>query len=189
MTAALHTARLTLRRPMGSDWPAFRDFMLSERAAVFGSHGHEGRAFRTFAAELGHWDIFGYGMWAVTETGSGWGGAGRALALVGPWSPPDWPEREIGWMVLAPEAEGRGVAFEAARAALAHAFEALGWETVVSYIEAGNARSIRLAERLGARLDPDAAAPSPREGRTLLVYRHSRPGAEATPATPWVAPA
>jgi len=164
----LHTERLTLRRPRPGDWPAFRDFMLSDRAVAFGSHGHEGRAFRSFAAELGHWEIFGFGMWAVTRTGDD-----ACVALVGPWSPPDWPEREVGWMVLAAEAEGQGIAFEAARAALAHAFEALGWETVVSYIAEGNARSVALALRLGAWLDPDARAPE--AAKPILVYRHPRP--------------
>ena len=118
----LHTARLTLRRPAPSDWPAFRDFMLSDRAGAFGSQENLGKSFRSFAAELGHWDIFGYGMWAVTMTGDD-----ACVALVGPWNPPDWPEREIGWMILAAEAEGRGIAFEAGRAALAGVFDQFGF--------------------------------------------------------------
>ncbi len=173
----LNTPRLALRRPEGRDWPAFRAFMLSDRAAAFGSHGHEGRAFRAFAAELGHWDIFGYGMFAVTRRGED-----RILALVGPWTPPDFPEPEVGWMVLDAAVEGTGVAREAAEAALRHAFGPLGWTTVVSYIAEGNERSIRLAERLGARLDPDAAVPTPPPGapaKTVLVYRHPRPEASA----------
>ena len=39
----------------------------------------------------------------------------------------------------------------------------------VSYIDPGNARSIALAERLGARPDPDA----PRADPDDLVYRHT----------------
>jgi RimJ/RimL family protein N-acetyltransferase len=164
----LETARLVLRAPEPRDWPAFRDFMLSDRATAFGSHGDIGRAFRSFAAELGHWDIFGYGMWAVTRRGED-----RCLALVGPWTPPDWPEPEVGWMVLDAAAEGTGIAAEAARAAIAHAWGALNWPTVVSYIAPGNLRSIRLAERLGAVLD--AFAPQPRPEAPVLVYRHPRP--------------
>lgn len=165
----IETARLILRRPVPSDWEAFRDFMLSDRAAMFGSHGHVGRAFRAFAGELGHWEIFGFGMFAVTRRGED-----RALALVGPWTPPDWPEKEIGWMVLSAEAEGKGIAREAAEAALGHAWRVLGWDTVVSYIAEGNDRSVRLAERLGARLDRGAPAPEA-VGKTVLVYRHPRP--------------
>ena len=165
----IETARLLLRRPEPRDWEAFRGFMMSERSHLFGSHGHEGKAFRAFASELGHWEIRGFGMFAVVEKATG-----ATVAQVGPWAPPDWPEREIGWMVLADRAEGKGYGFEAAQAALSHIWRVLQWETVVSYIDATNDRSIRLAERLGARLDPAAAAPEA-PGKTILVYRHPRP--------------
>lgn len=165
----IETARLTLRRPVPADWDSFRDFMLSDRASAFGSHGHVGKAFRAFASELGHWEMFGFGMFAVTRKGEE-----RAVALVGPWTPPDWPEKEIGWMVLDASAEGTGVAREAAEGALGHVWRVLKWDTVVSYIAEGNERSVRLAERLGARLDTEAAAPSFPD-QTVLVYRHPRP--------------
>ncbi|RYH03988.1 N-acetyltransferase [Salipiger sp. IMCC34102] len=166
MTTTLQTGRLRLRRPTAADWPAWRDFMLSDRSAAISDTRDEGRIWRAFAAEIGHWDIFGYGMWAVTRTGDD-----TAVALVGPWTPPDWPEAEIGWMVLDPAAEGTGIASEAARAALDHAFGTLGWTTAVSYIAPGNDRSVALAERLGARLDPDATGPK----ADTLVYRHPLP--------------
>jgi RimJ/RimL family protein N-acetyltransferase len=164
----LRTARLTLRRPVPSDWPAFHAFMMSDRSTAFGSHQNLAKAFRSFAAELGHWEIFGYGMWAVATHDSD-----TALALIGPWTPPDWPEPEVGWMVLSAAAEGTGLATEAARAAIADAYGRLGWNTVVSYIGPDNTRSIRLAEKLGAVLDPDAPQPKPDD--PVLVYRHPRP--------------
>ena len=167
MTTTLQTERLILRRPAPADWPAFRDFMMSDRSIAFGSHADLAKSWRAFAAELGHWDIFGYGMWAVTRRGDD-----TALGLVGPWTPPDWPETEIGWMILADGVEGTGIATEAAQAALTHAFEVLGWDTAVSYIGPGNTRSIRLAVKLGAVLDEAAKAPTP----DTLVYRHPHPG-------------
>lgn len=170
MTDTLLTTRLTLRRPVPSDWPAFLDFMMSDRSTAFGSHRDLARSFRSFAAELGHWDIFGYGMWAVTQRGDD-----TAIGLIGPWTPPDWPEPEVGWMILSDKAESTGIATEAARAAIRHAYEVLGWPTVVSYIGAENSRSIRLAEKLGAVLDPEA--PQPKPDAPVLVYRHPRPGA------------
>jgi RimJ/RimL family protein N-acetyltransferase len=172
MTATLRTARLTMRRPVPSDWPAFLAFMMSDRSNAFGSHRDLARAFRSFAAELGHWDIFGYGMWAVTLQDDD-----KAIGLIGPWTPPDWPEPEVGWMILSDKAEGTGIATEAARAAIRHAYDVLGWPTVVSYIGPENTRSIRLAEKLGALLDP--AAPQPKPDAPVLVYRHPRPGADA----------
>jgi len=168
MTTVIQTARLTLRRPAPRDWDAFRAFMLSERSKTLGSAQQEGAAWRTFAAELGHWEICGHGMWAVTKTG-----CDTALALIGPWTPVDWPENEIGWMGLDPATEGTGIAAEAAIAAVRHAYEVLGWDTVVSYIAPDNARSIALAERLGATFDP--TAPIPAKYPDTLVYRHPKP--------------
>ncbi|SEQ40847.1 Protein N-acetyltransferase, RimJ/RimL family [Loktanella sp. DSM 29012] len=167
MNHSLQTARLILRQPNASDWPAFRDFMASDRGALFG-HTTEGAAWRSFAAELGHWQIFGYGMWAVTQRGSD-----AIVALIGPWCPPDWPEREIGWMVLDPAIEGTGIAHEAAKASLMHAFTALGWTTAVSYIAPGNTRSAALAARLGAA--PDHAATPPASYAGQVVWRHPLP--------------
>jgi RimJ/RimL family protein N-acetyltransferase len=92
---------------------------------------------------------------------------------VGLFHPPSYPEAEIGWTVMA-EAEGRGLAQEAARAVRAFSYGTLGLRTLVSYIDPRNERSIRLAERLGARLDPRAAQP---EDDPCLVFRH--PGPEA----------
>jgi RimJ/RimL family protein N-acetyltransferase len=112
-------------------------------------------------------------MFAVTRKGED-----RAVALVGPWNPPDWPERELGWMVLDGAAEGQGIAREAAQGALRHIWQNLNWDTVVSYIAEGNARSVALAERLGARLDPEAEVPEV-AGQRLMVYRHPRPEALA----------
>jgi RimJ/RimL family protein N-acetyltransferase len=52
--------------------------------------------------------------------------------------------------------EGRGIAQEAARAALDWTWAHTGLASLVSYIDPRNHRSIRLAERLGARRDPAA---------------------------------
>ena len=59
---------------------------------------------------------------------------------------------EVGW-VLGRRYWGRGFATEAARAALHHAFSALGARRVISLIHPDNERSIRVAERLGERFD------------------------------------
>ncbi|WP_420858497.1 GNAT family N-acetyltransferase [Marivivens marinus] len=165
----LDTANLVLRRPVGGDWPAARAFFMSDRAKGIGGPLSEGQAWRALAAEIGHWDIRGYGMWVVTQRGS----EDQALGMIGPWYPADWPETEIGWMIWDESIEGTGIATEAARAAILHAWTALGWDTIVSYIAPDNARSIRLAEKLGAAHDPDA--PQPKPDVPCLVYRHPKP--------------
>lgn len=168
MTDRLETQRLILRRPTGEDWPQAQSFFTSPRAAGVGGPFDLGDAWRKLAMEIGHWDIFGYGMWTVTRKGDD-----TALGMIGPWTPPDWPETEIGWMIWDPATEGTGIAAEAARAAVDDAYARLGWHSAVSYIAPGNARSIALAERLGARLDPDAPQIPGKDPH--LVYRHPKP--------------
>ncbi len=160
----LTTARLTLRAPGPQDFPAQAAFMASDRARYVGGPLAKRLGWRSLSNMIGHWAMRGFGMWAVTQLGSD-----RAIGLVGLYFPADWPEREIGWHIWDPAAEGKGYAFEAASAAHDYAFGTLGWEAAVSYIHPANARSIALAERLGAVLDPDA--PQDADDHDL-VYRH-----------------
>lgn len=57
---------------------------------------------------------------------------------------------ELGW-VLHPDFQGRGFAREAAGAVLAFAFEALNAHRVQAFLDARNAASAALCERLGMR--------------------------------------
>ncbi len=166
MTTVLHTAYLTLRLPGPQDARMQASFLASDRSAYVGGPMTAGAAWRALAYMIGHWTMRGFGMWTVTLRGSD-----QALGLVGLYYPPDWPEREVGWHIWDPAAEGKGYAFEAATAARSHAFDTLGWPTAVSYIDPGNSRSVALAERLGARLDPQARVP---ENHAVQAYRHPR---------------
>lgn len=168
-TPVLETARLVLRAPVAADWPQFRDFILSDRAQFIRAPGLDAPlAWRAFGHAIGMWVMRSFGQFVFCRKGSD-----APLGMAGPWFPEGWPEREIAWTVWTPEAEGKGLAFEAAEAARAHAFGALGWTTAVSYIDPGNVRSIALAERLGALRDDAAAWPRPDE--PCLVYRHPAP--------------
>ena len=164
----LHTERLILRAPSESDLDAEAAFYASPRAAHVGGPLAREQVWRMIASFLGHWAIRGYGFWAIEERDSG-----AYLGRAGLWFPEGWPEPEIGWALMA-GAEGRGIAFEAALAARAHAYDTLGWTTAISLIAPGNARSIALAERLGAVLDSEWE--HERFGRSL-IYRHPAPEA------------
>ncbi|MCV6596625.1 MAG: GNAT family N-acetyltransferase [Mangrovicoccus sp.] len=161
----LTTQRLRLRRPISQDLDGFMAFAQSERAQYLSFHSDPAQAWRSFCVILAHWDLRGYGMFALTLPG-----ADRCLGLVGPWYPQGWPEQELGWMIWTSEAEGQGYAQEAALAARGYAYKVLGWDTAVSYIAPENTRSIALAERLGAILDPEAARPN---ALPCSVYRHA----------------
>ena len=163
----IETENLILRPPELRDEEGSVTFQMSDRSRYVGGPVTHRKAWFGFASEIGHWVIRGYGSFAVIRKGED-----RCLGLVGPWFPGGWPEREIGWLIWE-EAEGKGIAHEAALAARAWAYDHLGWTTAVSYIEPENTRSIRLAERLGAVLDTDAEPLDPED----VVYRH--PGPEA----------
>ena len=62
---------------------------------------------------------------------------------------------EIGWR-LARSYWGRGLATEAARAALAFGFDELALSEIVAFTATGNLRSRRVMERLGMRHEPAA---------------------------------
>lgn len=165
----IETERLVLRRPEPKDVETWVRFGMSERMRYIDEPMNRGDSWRHVSKLFGHWAILGFGLWSVTRHGED-----RSIGMVGPYRPDDWPEGEIGWTVLE-EAEGQGIAFEAAVAARAEAYAGLGWPTAVSYIDPENARSIRLAERLGAVRDDAAPLPEGWEPGDALVYRHPAP--------------
>jgi RimJ/RimL family protein N-acetyltransferase len=119
-------------------------------------------AWGMFCSDHAQWSLFGCGALMIDKKADG-----ACLGQVGINGGPLFPEWELGWF-LYPDAEGQGFAYEAAVALRGWAQNARRLETLVSYVDFRNARSIRLAERLGAALDANARRPDP----TDLVYRH-----------------
>lgn len=160
----LETARLILRAPEISDFATYRTIAMSDRAGFMYSEplDREG-AWLDFTQCVANWLLRGHGLLTIT---------GREDATVfgfvlicmefGDREP------ELGWF-LAQDAEGCGIAFEAAQALRDWGIGIAGLTSLVSYIDLLNSRSIALAERLGARRDPQAEAAF---DEPLLVYRH-----------------
>ena len=158
----LRTERLVLRPYDAADVERLAAFMGSPRAEHMGGALCPSQAWFKFAVELAQWPLHGHGGLAVTLREGG-ALAGRVVVQ----RRPDYPEPEMGWIALDGH-EGRGLMREAAEALLDWVRAHAALPSLVSYAAPGNARSIALAERLGARRDP--GAPAPREG--LLVLRH-----------------
>jgi RimJ/RimL family protein N-acetyltransferase len=118
----------------------------------------------------------GWGLWAVEVLDDG-----AFAGFVGITEPSFeahfTPAVEIGWR-LARESWGRGYATEAARAALAFAFDELGLPEIVSFTSVGNEPSRRVMERLGMRHDPaddfDHPRVAPGPLRRQVLYRLGR---------------
>lgn len=158
----LTTDRLFLREPALADWPAFAEMVTSDRARFMGGPFTVAGAWGLFCHGIALWRLFGIGILSieVRETG-------QYVGQIEINQGPRCPEPELGWQ-LNTGAEGKGYAFEAASAMRDWAFRDHDLKTLVSYIAPHNARSIRLAERLGATLDRDARVQDPGD----LVYRH-----------------
>jgi RimJ/RimL family protein N-acetyltransferase len=99
-------------------------------------------------------------MWAVEERQSG-----ALIGRIGFWQPEGWPGFELGWTLGRPWWQ-KGFATEGARAALRFAFSMLGREHVISLIHPENRASIRVAERLGERLEGETEL----FGHPALIY-------------------
>ena len=139
----LATERLTLRMPVLADFEHRAVFYASDRSRWEGGPLDRRQAWRVWASEVAQWHLLGYGPFSVEDC------EGRYVGEVGLYHPAHYPEMELGWFVV-PDAEGRGLACEAAQRVARWARDALGRDHLVSYIDPGNLRSIVLAERLGA---------------------------------------
>lgn len=170
MIPVLTTERLTLRAPRLSDWDAYAAFRMSDRTIPIGGPDTRARAWHHFTSVSGQWHLRGYGRWIVADRATD-----APLGLVGLFHPIEWPEPELAWSVFA-EGEGRGFAFEAARAARTHAYDTLGWTTLISLIDPANTRSVALGHRMGAV--PDGVFHHETHG-AMDVWRHPAPEAFA----------
>jgi len=151
----LETERLTLRMFRDNDLDSYEKICADPEVIRYLGEGKtctRAEAWRHMAFFAGHWQLRGYGHWAVEEKVSG-----NLIGRVGFLNPEGWPGFEIGW-TLGREHWGKGYATEGARRALQYVFTELGREHVISLIHPDNHASIHVAERLGEKL----------EGRTQL---------------------
>jgi RimJ/RimL family protein N-acetyltransferase len=146
--ALLKTERLALRPFRAEDIDAYAAMCADPDVMRFLSPGGKPLsredAWRQMAMYAGHWQLRGYGMWAVEDRSTG-----IFIGRIGLLYPEGWPDRELAWALARPF-WGRGFATEGARVALAHAFESLGWDHLISLIHPRNKKSVHVAERIGA---------------------------------------
>jgi len=158
----LTTDRLILRPPVYEDFPQYAALMASDRARYMGGPYDEKIAWGMFCNDIAQWHVFGHGCLMIEISGTG-----ECIGEVGINHGPLFPEKELGWM-LYDGYQGHGYAFQASTMLRDWAFQQLGLPHLVSYIDPDNTRSIALAERMGARRDPDATGQGPGD----LVFRH-----------------
>jgi RimJ/RimL family protein N-acetyltransferase len=144
------TDRLHLRRPRPTDADAFAAINADPEVARYVSPtGPLARAESDLLLRkmIEHWDDHGLGLWMVQlrETGELAGFAG----LAHPGTLPALAsEIEVGWR-LGRAFWDRGLATEAGREAVRAGFEEHGARRLVCIVDRDNARSLRVAEKLG----------------------------------------
>jgi len=166
----VETKRLILRQFTESDWEDLHHYYSSDAATKFtvGRPFTEGETWRTMCSMIGHWQVRGYGPYAIEERQSG-----RVLGTAGFWFPNDWPSPEIKW-ALAPDYWGKGFASEAARAVQKIGQDFLPHISLISFINADNHASIQLAKAIGACFEEEV----PFRGAQWHIYRHPRKSVE-----------
>jgi RimJ/RimL family protein N-acetyltransferase len=165
----LETERLILRMWRNEDFEAYARICADAEVMRYlgGKTFTPLEAWRHMAFLVGHWHLLGYGHWAVEEKASG-----DVIGRLGFLNPEGWPGFEIGW-TLAREHWGKGYAVEGARRALEYAFTELDRDHVISLIHPENRASIKVAERLGEKLEGETEL----LGIDVLVY-----GIDRTPS-------
>ena len=148
----INTARLTLSGMRPEDFERFAQIWSDPEVVrqIGVSPKSRGEAWTAFLRNAGHWQMTGFGQWAIVRQSdrrmvgqAGFFFEDRALG-------DDFdPHPEAGW-VLSPEAQGAGLGYEAAQAAHDW-FDRVIPGPLVAMIDAGNAASKKLAEKLGYR--------------------------------------
>jgi RimJ/RimL family protein N-acetyltransferase len=156
----LETPRLTLRGFEESDCDALYEMFSDELSVKYTieqplAHWH---SWRSLAAYIGHWQLRGYGPYAVVEKATG-----SMVGPVGLWFPIEWPEPEIKWSLTR---RFRGSGFAAAVRDMAAAI--LRRTRLISVIRPENTRSKAVALRLGGAYEKTI----PFRGREADVFAY-----------------
>ncbi|MEU7165298.1 GNAT family N-acetyltransferase [Streptomyces morookaense] len=168
MTTCLCTPRLTLRRWREDDLDAMAEINSDPEVMRWIGDGsvqdREQTAARIAVWERA-WEELGVGLFAVEcrDTGRLAGFTGLSVPL---FLPEVLPAVEIGWRLGRPF-WGRGLATEAARAALDFALRERGLARIVSIHTVGNEASERVMRKLGMRMERETVHPL--SGRRVRV--------------------
>jgi ferredoxin--NADP+ reductase len=160
----LETEHLVLRIFVQDDWRALHEYYSDVESTRFTFHRtlSEGGTWRAMASMVGHWQLRGYGPYALVEKSTQ-----AVVGTVGLWYPPEWPEPEIKWALMR-RCWGKGYAREAVRAIQKMAQECIPDLSLISFIDRENAASIKLALAVGAHFERELEF----AGGLWQIYRH-----------------
>ncbi len=146
----LETDRLILRGHAVADFPDCAAMWADPEVVrhIGGQPSTSEQAWARVLRYVGHWELLGFGFWAVFEKASGRFAGEVGLADFKRDITPPIGDLETGW-VLARWAHGQGFATEALRATLAWSDARFPDRSTACVIEPANAASIRVATKCG----------------------------------------
>lgn len=159
----LETERLFLNTWESCDWTAFRPIATDTDVMryITGGEPWSDELIQSFVdRQVNLFAQRGFCRWKLIEKSSG-----ELIGFCGAGFWRDAVEPEIGWW-LARRCWGRGLATEAARAALRDAFERVRLDHIISIAAVENSASTRIMRKLGLKLESEFE----RDGVRLVRY-------------------
>lgn len=148
----LRTGRLILEPWQGSDWLAFRPIAIDVEVMryITGGIPWTDEQIQDFVnRQMYLYSERGFCRWKLLEASTG-----DLIGFCGPGTWRDARDPEIGWW-LARRHWGRGLATEAAQAALGDAFERINLKRIISIAMPDNSASIKVMKKLGLAFDSE----------------------------------
>lgn len=148
----MQTERLTLSPWRESDWLSLKPVATDPEVMRYindGSPWPDDRIQEFVQRQITCFRERGYCMWKLTEPHTG-----QMIGFCGLQPLANTPDIEIGWW-LARSHWGRGLATEAARAALRDGLERVGLQRVIAVAHPDNRASRHVMEKLGMRYERD----------------------------------
>jgi RimJ/RimL family protein N-acetyltransferase len=157
----LRTARLGLRPVNGGDLPDLRAFKAdpSVFAVMLGGVRNYAQTVEDLAHDVLHWGQFGFGMWAIRENG-------HFVGIVGLEDRPDGRGIALRFAVSL-EAQGRGLAREAAYAALRFGHDRAGLPRIIAVAREANFGSRMVLGSIGMH----EVGTFQQRGHTMTLYQ------------------
>ena len=176
----IRTGRLVLI-PLA--WPDLPDLIALKSdprvfAVMLGGVRGPARAAEELAADIGFWAAHGYGIWTVRDAASG-----AFQGITGLMHRPDGRGVALRF-ALWPEARGRGLAREAAGAALMFGHETAGLDRIVAVAREDNIASRTVLGGIGM-IERERFA---RDGVTMLLYDSRRAPGRSSISPPSIPP-
>ena len=141
------TGNLLLRRWRARDVEFYASFFGNESTAkYYGGTMDRSQSWRHLASVIGHWELRGFGVWAVERTTDH-----ELIGCAGYWEPDGWPATELAFWFVNDAYETRH-ALEAVKAVCARSSDYPEVSKIVSYIAPGNAPARELIEAVGGKL-------------------------------------